>query len=96
MAAYPSQRLTQTHTLYSAMLASLLGSVQGAVPCSTPVTVTVTVKDTWCKDSHPHDYAADLSGGPITWPHISWPVVHTHDGTLPSWGKYATQGIPKL
>ena len=78
------------------IFAALLGSALGAVPvpCSNPVTVTVKVKDTWCKASHPHDFQADVGGdGPISWPHISWPVVHTHDGTHPSWDDYATQGI---
>ena len=80
-------------TIFAALLGSVLGVlIDTPIPCSTPVTVTVTVKDTWCKDSHPHDYAADVGGGPISWPHISWPVLHTHDGTHPSWGEYATQG----
>ncbi len=80
-------------TIFAALLGSALVSADVPVPCSNPVTVTVRVKDTWCKASHPHDYQADVGGdGPITWPHISWPVVHTHDGTHPSWDKYATQG----
>ena len=77
------------------------------IPCSTPVDVHVTVYDTWCKDSHPHDFGDDIGGaGPINGPftpasvppvtagaHISPTVVYTHGASAtPAWGEYATQG----
>ena len=105
------------------ILASLLGSALGfasvphhvsppppspmRIPCSTPVNVSVTVHDTWCKDSHPHDFGDDIGGaGPINGPftpqsdppvtagaHISPTVVYTHGASAPpAWGEYATQG----
>merc|ERR1740124_1677080 len=73
------------------------------IPCSTPVTVTATIKDTWCKESHAHDFMDNIgSDGPINGPfippdkmagaHISPPLVYTHGAS--SKGIPALQGDP--
>ena len=116
----PSRTLacrTSTHHMYSmTIFASLLGSALGfssipdgmKIPCSTPVTVTVTIKDTWCQESHPHDFMENIGGdGPINGPfippdvkagaHTSPTVVYTHGAsTEPVWGEYADQGGAKV
>jgi len=98
------------------IFASLLGSALGfssipdgmKIPCSTPVTVTVTVKDTWCQESHPHDFMENIGGdGPINGPfippdmttgaHTSPTVVYTHGAsTEPVWSEYADQGVADI